>query len=210
MYISYQDPALLNNIKDLKPTDIVQLNCCHCNSSFTRSIRDIRSNIKRGRMNIYCSNKCIGKHSRTSHKKVCQYCQSFFISKYRTTYCSRACSNSANPRRKKTRFCSCGNPLEKQRKVCLECKIKLNQAMVSKWDGQSKSEVCRTSIAKHARWVMRNTTSQCAKCGYSKHTEVCHIKSVASFPKETLLSIINSLDNLILLCPNCHWELDHP
>jgi hypothetical protein len=34
-------------------------------------------------------------------------------------------------------------------------------------------------------------------------------RSVVSFPGDTALSVVNSLDNLVGLCPNCHWEFDH-
>lgn len=49
----------------------------------------------------------------------------------------------------------------------------------------------------------------CNVCGYDKHYEVCHIKSIASFKSNTSVSIINDLTNLIALCPNCHWEHDN-
>ena len=53
------------------------------------------------------------------------------------------------------------------------------------------------------------TKIPCANCGYEKHVELYHIKSVASFGDETILSVVNSEDNVIQLCRNCHWELDH-
>lgn len=49
----------------------------------------------------------------------------------------------------------------------------------------------------------------CAMCGYDKHFEICHIKSIADFSETALLSEINNIGNLIPLCPNHHWELDH-
>lgn len=51
---------------------------------------------------------------------------------------------------------------------------------------------------------------RCEECGYSKHVEVCHIRPIGSFPLETRVIEINDRDNLKLLCPNCHWEFDHP
>lgn len=51
---------------------------------------------------------------------------------------------------------------------------------------------------------------ECVKCGYNKHVEIAHIKPIASFDFSTLVSVINSPGNLIPLCPNCHWEHDHP
>jgi hypothetical protein len=49
----------------------------------------------------------------------------------------------------------------------------------------------------------------CVNCGYDKHYEVCHIKQVKDFPDTASMAEIHALDNLIALCPNCHWELDH-
>ena len=49
----------------------------------------------------------------------------------------------------------------------------------------------------------------CMICGYDKHFEVCHIKAISSFPKTATVGEINNIDNLVALCPNHHWELDH-
>ena len=46
-------------------------------------------------------------------------------------------------------------------------------------------------------------------CGYDKHVECCHIKAVSDFPDTALLGEVNAPGNLVLLCRNCHWELDH-
>lgn len=54
-----------------------------------------------------------------------------------------------------------------------------------------------------------NLSRVCKNCGYSKFIEVCHIKPIASFEKTTTINIVNHITNLIGLCPNCHWELDH-
>jgi hypothetical protein len=70
-----------------------------------------------------------------------------------------------------------------------------------------------TKIRRAARTVINNAIHpndrKCSKCGYDKHIEVCHIKSIKDFDLETPISVINSLDNLMLLCPNCHWEKDY-
>lgn len=51
--------------------------------------------------------------------------------------------------------------------------------------------------------------NSCQKCGYDKHIEACHIKPINEFLEDTMLSEINSIENLIPLCPNCHWEFDN-
>ncbi len=50
----------------------------------------------------------------------------------------------------------------------------------------------------------------CEICGYDYHVEIAHIKPICEFSLDTMLSEINDLANLKALCPNCHWELDHP
>lgn len=50
---------------------------------------------------------------------------------------------------------------------------------------------------------------RCAVCGYDKFVEIAHIKAVSEFDESALISDINSIDNLIALCPNHHWEYDN-
>jgi len=59
---------------------------------------------------------------------------------------------------------------------------------------------------------MNKTNNQkfnCHYCGYSKHIEFCHIKSISDFDDNTTLREINSEHNVVILCPNCHWEFDN-
>ena len=69
----------------------------------------------------------------------------------------------------------------------------------------------RSEIRKHAQYVYGKNqgVKTCKVCGYGKHIQVCHIKSVSSFSDDTLIIEINSKDNLVGLCPNHHWEYDH-
>lgn len=66
----------------------------------------------------------------------------------------------------------------------------------------------RTDIRKHAAFIAGESTP-CKNCGYEHHTEICHKKAVADFDKESTIGEINHIDNLICLCPNCHWEFDN-
>ena len=36
----------------------------------------------------------------------------------------------------------------------------------------------------------------CAKCGYDKHVELCHIKSMSSFPDSALVKEVNNRKNI--------------
>ena len=69
----------------------------------------------------------------------------------------------------------------------------------------------RAEIRKHAQWIYKknNGEQNCKICGYNKHIQVCHIKSVSSFDDDSLITEINSFENLVGLCPNHHWEYDN-
>lgn len=49
----------------------------------------------------------------------------------------------------------------------------------------------------------------CSCCSFEVGIQICHIKPINKFDDNTPLNVVNSLDNLILLCPNCHWLFDH-
>lgn len=79
------------------------------------------------------------------------------------------------------------------------------------FDRRGNWQSARSSIRNHASFVYFNNyiNNGCAVCGYKHHIEVCHIKSVSSFGNDELINVINDINNLIGLCPNCHWEYDH-
>ena len=69
----------------------------------------------------------------------------------------------------------------------------------------------RSSIRRLAQNIYLDSKKpcKCAICGYDKHIEVAHIKAVADFSDGSTLAEINSINNLIALCPNHHWEYDN-
>lgn len=133
-------------------------------------------------------------------------------------FCSKSCAaiynNKQFPKRERQKFyCeNCGAEARYRRKFCANC----NPKNGVDWSKRTLAFI-RSSLDFHARirQLARKTHSElgrekrCAGCGYSKHLEVCHIRPIEDFPEDTPVSTINSPNNLIALCPNCHWELDH-
>ena len=72
-------------------------------------------------------------------------------------------------------------------------------------------QAARSVIQGHARRILfaSNPNPACHICGYDRHVEVAHKHPVKDFPDNALVSEINQLENLLLLCPNHHWEHDH-
>lgn len=130
-------------------------------------------------------------------------------------YCSRSCANFHKPRRKKTKQCAnCKTLIISSKKYCTSC-FKKNQLIILR---QTKKEATThtgkrsgaySKIREHARRICETRKQECIACGYSKHVEACHLISIKNFSDDALISIINHPNNLVLLCRNCHWELDH-
>ena len=83
----------------------------------------------------------------------------------------------------------------------------LKEAIYEKHHKSSAFALVRT----RARAIAKKLgLDKCSNCGYDKHVEIAHIKAISTFDNSTLISVINSKENLMALCPNCHWELDNP
>lgn len=156
---------------------------------------------------------------------ICKHCQkSFFrrqseLNKSKNHFCSKSCAASHNnkqyPKRiKKKCYCKkCGVEIPYRHTVCKTC-----SPNIVDWSlrtlGETKN-VRKYQVYSRIRELARrlffkaNSISVCQNCGYDKHVEICHLKPISSFSGSTPISIINDLSNLIALCPNCHWELDH-
>ena len=134
-------------------------------------------------------------------------------------YCSRSCANRVNgrlyPSRKRmVRSCKhCGTELLARRTTCDGC----NPSFVD-WQTVSLQQLKAKALQQYAaqirslaRVAYRKSTrlKACAVCGYDMHYEVCHIKPINEFEPTDFVSAVNTLSNLVALCPNHHWELDH-
>lgn len=100
-------------------------------------------------------------------------------------------------------------------KLGIEPMIEQPSPILSKTKGELFSsrknyQSYRSAIRKHAEltYLKSCKVKKCAICGYDKHIEIAHIKSVSKFDDSATIAEINSIENLIALCPNHHWEYD--
>ena len=116
------------------------------------------------------------------------------------------------------RFCNyaCSASYNAKRRLEIQGKKPLAERTLDEVMGKAKSDEkrwwrARIHIGQHARRTYEKSGNPyaCAVCGYSRYVEVCHRKPVSDFPGTALISEINNLSNLVPLCPNHHWELDH-
>lgn len=149
-------------------------------------------------------NKCLVCQKQTSNPK----------------FCSRSCAgklnNSLFPKREKKTFCvNCKGPAPSGRKYCRNCwSIVRSERSISfktKQQAMTSDTQRYRKIRAHARKSATDfgLLNECAICRYTHHVETCHLVPIQAWPDEALVSEINQKDNLIGLCPNHHWELDH-
>lgn len=136
---------------------------------------------------------------------------------------SRFCSNSCGaksayrnlPRQRLTRTCAtCGCNIRSRRKYCDECLKQrtrnwgeVTYAAVTSLRSYQKNSRIRDLARK--TYLRSGRPKSCYVCGYATHFEVCHLRAISSFPENVTVAEINDHSNLIALCPNHHWELDH-
>jgi len=159
--------------------------------------------------------------------KRCRKCNNIIpYEKRKNSFCSHSCAGTYNnlirgyKKPLLDRFCKrCNKKIERKTHrdtstLCKECRkgyffnddIPLKSIIYTKHHKSSAFALVRS----RARTIAKDLNmTKCSLCGYNKHVEVCHKKAISSFSEDTLVSIINSPDNLIALCPNCHWEFDN-
>lgn len=140
-------------------------------------------------------------------------------------FCSLRCNaiSQNNSRKKTTYHCQFCHQIigkgwkYKKKKYCPTC-FKENSTNYKDWTkitlkhlfSKLDNHKAHARIRALARQIFtKKGIRWCEECGYNKHFEVCHIKSIKNFDLDTPISVVNSLDNLKALCPNHHWEFDN-
>ena len=142
-------------------------------------------------------------------------------------FCSRSCAathtNKISPKRKLQRKCTrCNEHVVRNKRstLCTSCfETKKEVSIIGKTLGEYRNR--ESMKGKHQSWLhnsiraMNNHHNRklkelsCQFCGYSNHVELCHIQPVSRFPDETLVTEVNNPGNILVLCPNHHWEFDN-
>ena len=155
----------------------------------------------------------------------CLSCNRILEGKFAKKYCSRHCAAIINNKAKPKR-------VKKERPKCRECDNKVDHFGVvycrecinnrkhfhgipadlqtieqaSRRGGANKYDLIRGHARREYRKELKGS---CEKCCYNKHVELCHIKAISLFDKQTTIAEVNHRNNVLFLCPNCHWEFDH-
>jgi len=174
----------------------------------------------------FCSRRCSALFNARLHPKrrlkhKCGSCDNETINpKFCCSSCAATVNNKFTPKRKPEHKCkTCENPIPGRKRYCsAECKKNgleqrgfIGPFTTIETVVASNLGSVHAKIRGHSRRLYKASypNMECLICGYNKHVEVCHIKSISEFDKTEKISVVNGIDNLVALCPNCHWEFDH-
>lgn len=212
---------------------LIQFTCDGCGNTAERESKFYKYNVKRGRKN-YCSYECYVEQTQKKQTYYCKFCSKPVerkpsqVEESGNVFCSSSCAAKYNNKGKKrlqrpSKHCACGKRIQYNSEMCSECRNGAKRRGVSNTllnttvDQIKEAYNNKSSLSFAAKvrgygktiYEASNMPKYCVNCGYSKHYEVCHIKAVKDFPDTATMAEVHSLDNLIALCPNCHWEYDH-
>ena len=127
-----------------------------------------------------------------------------------------SCNKNSNNKHSQNKPCpQCGNLCWSKVGVCNNCKKANSYAEYEKLTlGDKTYNKHKYAKYSYVRYYAKRKANElgwkkCVNCEYDKHIKVCHIKPISSYGPDTLLTTINDENNLIPLCPNCHWEFDN-
>ena len=171
----------------------IEVKCGNCGTILFKTQAQLDHATKSGQTRHFCSSRCAAiitspQHPRQPSKRVCVKCGEGYV--MNSSHKSKKCCPTCKRRR------------DRDNTVSEATETLANQGKHPSW--------LNSTIRGRARYKHEDLLEQpCPACGYLKHVELCHIKTINSFPKDTLVSVINARENVLPLCRNCHWELDH-
>lgn len=148
--------------------------------------------------------------------KPCLFCNNDFICiKYKNKkFCNNICYRE-HINNKVNRCKNCNKKIYQKSTYCKSCYVPkktfetktIQECIYTSGQDSNRYTKIRDSAKRKYRSEIKN--SRCENCGFNRHIQVCHIKSISSFSVDTLINVVNDISNLVGLCPNCHKDLDH-
>lgn len=139
--------------------------------------------------------------------RVCEVMKKKFYNRS----CAASHNNSFSPKRN-IKIC----PVCETRIKNKKCKCDRSHQRIG---GKTKGElvemygkhIVAVHIRQNARFLIGKSgvDRKCKVCGYDKHINVCHKKAIKDYIDASCVDEINNMQNIALLCPNHHWEMDN-
>lgn len=114
-----------------------------------------------------------------------------------------------------TNICSCGKKKIIKSTKCIKClnstkRKNIIDKTLEDFEKIYKNNSRYFNVRRYARLILQEDKQEkkCKICGFDHYVEACHIKPISSFTKNTKISEVNNINNLVYLCPNHHVMLD--
>jgi len=201
----------------LKSRAIVPLECYHCKCSFYKKKHEVQTVLSgklTNRAHKFCSVACFALHRQSQEQIKCTNCSvTFFkrtslIKKSKNHFCCQSCNAKYQNRNKvkqvKTeRICKfCNNNIQKQRGVYCSRNCYKEHMKTKRIERLEDNEIKTNFTLKRA--LKHLGFNVCKVCGLSEEWEgkklVLQLDHIDGNPNN------NSIDNVRLLCPNCHSQ----
>lgn len=171
------------------------INCKICDSEFYVPINRIKTA-------KFCSNKCKGKSSHTIQKSNCKICNNEFEYSHArigvAKYCSRKCYYKAM-HTKGSVIVNCKHCGKEINCSPSEKRVYCSKQCIGK-ESQKTFHPNYTTVRK--KIINMGLMVKCQICGYSENRNILGVHHIDRNKHN------NTLENLIVLCPNCH-SLEH-
>lgn len=176
-------------------------NFCKCCGAKIE-LRD-NQNVGETRTKKFCNRSCAGRFNRNRGgtgkvvERTCAYCE--------TPFTARRLPNSSLSTAK-----HCDTCLENELAGIRGHPKLTDRTKQEIFESAQNWQSARSQIRGHAARVFAaSNPSPACFCGYAAYVEACHRIPVSDFPPTATIGEINHPNNLVGLCPNHHWELDH-
>lgn len=185
--------------------------CLYCNKLITK------------KENKFCNSSCattFNNYARSN--KITKPCLNCKKDTKNIKFCCCQCA-AEFLHNKKEKYClSCNKVISIgwcPRKYCNDCRYTNNHPNYREWNtvtlkdyfgGRPKYQANARIRALARDWYKKSSKPKCCcNCGFDDFYEVCHIKALKDFNRDSFITDVNHIDNLIALCPNCHWKFDN-
>lgn len=219
VYVSYMDLQIpLEDLPKYKSRDAIPLKCTYCKNIFHRKKHFIQDALKNSRPFNFCGRKCAGefKASLAKIEFICEECGVHF-KRLRNSrrkahiYCSRKCANKSSRRPKSPlKDCpNCGTKHIRSRFCSVSCKKQFTyESFIRDWlsGEQVASHYKDVNCQVHQyirKYLFEQNKNCCQKCFWSIKNEFTGKVPLQIHHKDGNCQN-NCIENLELLCPNCH------
>lgn len=191
------------------------VSCKNCDTKFYKTKKDINKT-----NNNFCCHSCAAKFNNTIYTKrklktlSFDFCERLLtiIEKYGITKVSKKIKISKKTI-KKNFMVHFGEdfiiPVKNSTHIITKKYLKTTKQEL--FSTRKNWQSARSGIQRRSRenYKRSEKPKYCKICGYNKHFEVAHIKSVSEFDDTDTVADMTDVENLVALCPNHHWEFDN-